>query len=61
MFEVSSSVTRLEFERDESQIERKRKEKTLARFAGAGRRTCSVPKDSVVGCVAPVQRERGIH
>lgn len=41
-------------------MKRKRKERTLARFARAGRRICSVPKDSVVGCVKPVQRERGI-
>lgn len=38
----------------------KRKERTLGRFAGAGRRLQSVPKDSVVGCVKPVQREPGI-
>lgn len=47
-------------ERNESQMKIKRKERTLGRFAGAGRRLQSVPKDSVVGCVKPVQREPGI-
>lgn len=38
----------------------KRKERTLDRFARAGRRLQSVSKDSVVGCVKPVQREPAI-
>lgn len=52
---------RLDFEGgDESQMKRKRKERTLASFARAGRRIFTVPKDTVVGCVNAVQRERGI-
>lgn len=46
--------------KDESQMKIKRKERTLDRFARAGRRLQSVPKDSVVGCVKPVQREPAI-